>query len=72
MLDETAGDWQSGELFVVPHAWRDDELWSQIQASTQERITIDLQTMYGELLQQPLSPNLLDIARRIEQRLHAF
>jgi hypothetical protein len=68
MQDETVGDWQSGELFVVPHAWRDDELWSEIQASTRERITTNLRTMYSELLEQPLSAPLVDIARQVKSQ----
>jgi hypothetical protein len=71
MLHEAVGDWQSGELFVVPHAWRDDGLWSEIQASARERITANLQTMYSEFLQQPLSPLLCDIAHKFERRLDA-
>ena len=66
MLDEAVEDWQCGELIVVPHAWRDDELWSEIQASARARITTNLQSMYSELLQQPLSAPLLDIAHRVK------
>jgi hypothetical protein len=69
MQDVGSEDWQGGDLFVVPHAWRDDHLWPQIQAATQDHIGLNLRTMYGELLQQPLSPGLLNIAREVEQRL---
>jgi len=71
MLNEAVDDWQSGDLIAVPHAWRDDGLWPQIQATAQERIGTDLRTMYSELLQQPLSPGLLEVAREVEQRLAA-
>jgi hypothetical protein len=71
MQDSAIEDWQDGELFVVPFAWRNDGLWPEIQATTQGMIGANLRTMYGELLQQPLSPALLDTARRIERHLNA-
>jgi hypothetical protein len=71
MQDLDIDDWQGGDLVVVPLAWRDYELWSNIQATTQDHIGISLRSMYGELLQQPLSPALHDIAREIERRHHA-
>ncbi|MBB3018819.1 carbon monoxide dehydrogenase subunit G [Microvirga lupini] len=71
MQDSAIEDWQDGELVVVPLAWRNDGLWSEIQATTQGSIGANLRTMYGELLQQPLSPLLDDVAREIERRLTA-
>lgn len=71
MLDAGCDDWQCGELVVVPLAWRDERLWSQIKTATQDHIGINLRAMYGELLQQPLSPPLRDVAREIERRLEA-
>ncbi len=62
MQDSAIEDWQGGDLVVVPLAWRDYELWSSIQATTQDHIGMSLRSMYGELLQQPLSPALRDIA----------
>ncbi len=64
-------DWQVGELVVVPHAWRDDHLWSDIQAETQGRIGADLRTMYADLLRQPLSSPLSKLAREVERRMEA-
>jgi len=71
LLDQAVEDWQAGELVMVPHAWRNDGLWQEIQQTSQERICINLRTMYSGLLEQPLSPALLDIAREIERRLDA-
>ena len=71
MVGADGEDWQDGEIFVVPHAWRDDNLWPEIQAITQDQIGLNLRTMYSGLLQQPLSPALLDVAREVERRLHA-
>lgn len=71
MQDLGSEDWQDGDLVVVPLAWRDYGLWSQIQSAAQDQIGIKLRTMYSELLQQPLSPGLLDAAREVEQRLAA-
>jgi hypothetical protein len=52
-------------------AERNEGLWPEIQARTQGRIGANLRTMYGELLQQPLSPALLNIARQVERQLNA-
>jgi hypothetical protein len=58
-------DWPIGLIVVVPHAWRGDSLWSDIQAQTQDRIGEGLRAMYAELLQQPLSPELEKLVRKI-------
>jgi hypothetical protein len=71
MQDVTTEDWQGGDLVVVPLAWRDYELWSQIQTTTQDHIGVNLRAMYGEVLQQPLSPALRDVASEVERRLKA-
>ena len=71
MQDSAVEDWQGGDLVVVPFAWRNEGLWPEIQARTQGSIGANLRTMYGELLQQPLSPALLDAARQIERQLNA-
>jgi hypothetical protein len=52
-------------------AERNEGLWPEIQARTQGRIGANLRTMYGELLLQPLSPALLNIARQVERQLNA-
>jgi hypothetical protein len=62
-------DWSVGQIIVVPHAWRDDTLWKDIQAETHERIGANLQAIYAGLLQQPLSPPLMKLACEIETRL---
>jgi len=59
-------DWPEGYLVVVPHAWRDDDLWTATQAETQERISTALREMYADLLQQSLSPSLERLVRHIE------
>ncbi len=69
-------DWPIGQIVIVPHAWRGDGLWREIQVDTQqrigstlrERIGSTLREMYAELLQQPLSPGLIKLTREIELR----
>jgi hypothetical protein len=51
MADAVKNDRQSGHLIIVPHVWRDDSLWSDIQAKTQDGIEAALQAMYAALLQ---------------------
>lgn len=53
-------------IIVVPHSWRDDGLWWDIQAETQERIRTSLREMYAELGRLPLSPSLIFLVRQIE------
>ena len=62
-------DWSMGQIIVVPHVWRDDSLWKDIQSETHDRIGANLQAIYAGLLQQPLSPPLMNLARVIETRL---
>jgi hypothetical protein len=59
-------DWPEDYIVVVPHAWRDDDLWRDIQSETQERIGTTLREMYAELDRLPLSPRLTLLARQIE------
>jgi len=54
----TDEDWPEGHLIVVPHAWRGDGLWRDMQAEAQERIGTTLCEMYAEFLREPLSPGL--------------
>jgi hypothetical protein len=61
-------DWPEGFVIAVPHAWRGDGLWHDIQAQSQERIGTRLREMYADLLLQPLSPGLTGLVRRIETR----
>jgi hypothetical protein len=53
-------------FIVVPHAWRDDDLWLDIQVETQERIGTTLREMYADLGRLPLSPRLMLLIRQIE------
>ena len=62
-------DWPIGQIVIVPHAWRGDGLWHEIQEDTQQRIGSTLREMYAELLQQPLSPILIKLVRKIETHL---
>jgi len=71
MARTAKGDWPIGLIVVVPHAWRGDSLWNDIQAQTQDRIGAGLRTMYAELLQQPLSPELEKLVRKIATGLEA-
>lgn len=59
-------DWPEDYIIVVPHAWRDDDLWMNIQTETQEQIGTALREMYAELERLPLSPNLMLLVRQIE------
>jgi len=68
-MQDAGDDWQHGDLVVVPHAWRDEALWIEIQETTQDQISINLRAMYSELLRQPVSPPLAAMAREIERRL---
>lgn len=61
-----ADDWPEGFLITVPHAWRDDGLWQDMQAEAQERIGARLRELYVDLLQQPLPPGLVGLIHRIE------
>ncbi len=64
-------EWPEGYLFVVPHAWRGDGIWSDIQAETQERIGRTLRETYADLVQQPLSANLILLVQGIEKHVEA-
>ena len=59
-------DWLEDYIVVVPHAWRDDDLWKDIQSETQERIGTTLREMYAELDRLPLSSRLMLLASQIE------
>ena len=62
-------DWPIGQLVVVPHAWRGDRLWHDMQAEAQDRIGVALRAMYAELLLQPLPPELVKLVHQIDTRL---
>lgn len=72
---ESSEEWPLDYIVVVPHAWRDDDLWDKIQAEAQERIGQTLREMYAELLQQPLSPDLAklvgEVSASLETPVHA-
>jgi hypothetical protein len=59
-------DWPEDHTVVVPHAWRDNDLWIDMQSEAQARISKTLRDMNAELLQQPLSPSLTRLIRAIE------
>ena len=69
MADAVKNDWPLGEPIIVPYAWCDDSLWSDIQIETQDRIGAALEAMYAALLQQPLSPQLAKLVWEIETHL---
>ena len=62
-------NWLEGQLLVVPHARWGDSLWTAIQAEAQDRIGVTLRAMFADLLQQPLSPQLVSLIRQIDARL---
>ncbi|GEO18851.1 hypothetical protein [Microvirga aerophila] len=72
MADAVKNDWRSGQLIIIPDAWRDASLWSDIQAETQDGIEAALQAMYAALLQQPLSPQLVKLVWEIETHLEGI
>jgi hypothetical protein len=67
MAGAVIDDWPIGQVVIVPHAWRGDGLWQDIQAETQQLIGTDLRAMYAELLRQPLSLRLAELADEIEE-----
>ena len=58
-------DWLAGQIVVVPHRWRGDSLWHDMQTRTQDRIGVALRAMYADLLLQPLSPPLAKLVYQI-------
>ena len=66
MGHRASDDWPEEYMIVVPHSWRDDHLWLDIQVETHERIGTSLREMYADLEQLPLSPSLIVLVRQIE------
>jgi hypothetical protein len=66
MVRAASDVWLEDYIVVVPHAWRDDDLWRDIRAETHERIGTGLQEMYADLGRLPLSPSLRLLVRQIE------
>jgi len=62
----TKGDRSPRPIGAASNVWRGDSLRRDIQAQTQDRIGVGLRAMYAETLQQPLSPQLEALVRRIE------
>ena len=58
-------DWPAGQLVVVPHAWRGDNLWQDMQTEAQDRIGVALRAIYADTLLQPLSPPLAKLVYQI-------
>jgi len=58
-------DWLVGQTIVVPHAWRGDSLWHDMQVQTQHQIGTALRAMYTDTLLQPLSPLLAKLVYQI-------
>ena len=50
MADDGMEDWPVGQIVVVPHSWRGDGLWNEIQLEAQDRIGADLRETYAELI----------------------
>ena len=65
-------EWPEDYIIVVPHAWRDDDLWLDIQLETQERIGTTLREMYADLRRLPLSPSLMLLVRQMEADRGSF
>jgi hypothetical protein len=58
-------DWSADQIIVVPHAWRGDGLWHDMQDQTNDRIGAALRAMYANLLLQPLPPRLAKLVYQI-------
>jgi hypothetical protein len=65
MSHTTEEDWPEGYIIVVPHAWRGDDLWRDMQSEAQERIGTTLREMYAELIHRPLPPGLEGLVHQI-------
>jgi hypothetical protein len=71
MSRAASDDGQEDYVIVVPHPWRDDDLWQGIRAETHERIGTTLREMYADLERLPLSPCLMLLVRQIEAHRRA-
>lgn len=69
MMEDGMEDWSVGQIVGVPHSWRGDGLWAEIQLEAHDRIGADLRETYAELVQQPLSPSLVSLVQQIEAQL---
>ena len=65
MAYATNDDWPVDQLVVVPHAWRGDKLWHDMQTEAQDWIGVALRAMYAKTLLQPLSPPLAKLVYQI-------
>jgi hypothetical protein len=65
MVGAANDDWPEGQLVVVPHAWRGDDLSDSIHTEVQDRIGAALRAMYANTLLQPLSPQLAKLVYQI-------
>jgi hypothetical protein len=50
MISAANEEWPIGYVIAVPHVWRGDGLWCDIQTEAQKRIGRGLQEMYAELM----------------------
>lgn len=66
MREVSCDDWPVGSLVTVPHAWRGDTLWHNIQEETRGQIRAQLRATYAELLHTPLPPTLTQLVSVIE------
>ena len=58
-------DWLESQMIVVPHPWRGDDLWSDMQTHAHRRIGVALRAIYADTLLQPLSPPLAKLVYEI-------
>jgi len=61
-------DWLAGQMIVVPHRWRDDDLWYDMQTQAHNRIGVALRAIYADTLLQPLSPQLAKLIYQIRMQ----
>ena len=65
MVGAANDDWPEGQLVVVPHVWRGDNLWHDMQTEAQDRIGVALRAIYADTLLQPLSRPLAKLVYQI-------
>ena len=58
-------DWLAGQIVVVPHRWRADSLWQDMQTEARDRIGVALRAIYADTLLQPLSRPLAKLVYEI-------
>ncbi|WP_457093909.1 hypothetical protein [Microvirga sp. P5_D2] len=67
-MGHDADDWPEGFLITIPHAWRDNGLWRDMQMEAQKQIGSGLRELYLDPLRQPPPPVLSKLVQEISGR----